>query len=201
MKRWLIIGAAFAALLIYMGFQQNAIERLKAERDRNAKNVETLLSDAEQYRTRDSLNAATIGALELTVDEYKRFRAADAEVIRTLQTQKRDLQAVTKAQTATIMELSATPRDTVIIRDSVPMPAVAVHTGDAWYDFDGLLTEKEFTGTLANRDSLLIAETVQYKRLFGFLWKTKRVKNCKIDIVSRNPHTTILGAEFVQIEN
>lgn len=201
MKRWLIIGAAFAALFIYMGFQQNAIERLKMERNQNAKNVETLLSDAEQYRTRDSLNAATIGALELTVDEYKRFRAADAEVIQTLQTQKRDLQAITKAQTATIMELSAIPRDTVIIHDSVPMPAVAVHTGDAWYDFDGLLTEKEFTGTLANRDSLLIAETVQYKRLFGFLWKTKRVKNCKIDIVSRNPHTTILGAEFVQIEN
>lgn len=195
------MAAAIAAVVVLIGWQQYRIAGLKQERDRGVKNVETLLSDAEQYRTRDSLNAATIGALELTVEEYERFRAEDAALIRTLRAEKRDLQAVTKAQTETIMELSAVPRDTVIIRDSVAMPAVAVHAGDAWYDFDGLLTEKEFTGSLVNRDSLLVVETVQYKRFLGFLWKIKRVKNRKIDIVSRNPHTTIMGTEFVKIEN
>lgn len=201
MKQWLIIGAVFAALLVFAGFQQNAIENLKQERNRYERNTESLLLDVEQYKTRDSLNAAKVGALELTIQEYERFRAADAQLIKTLQTKNRDLTAVTTAQSQTIMELSAIPRDTVIMRDSVAMPAVAVHAGDAWYDFDGLLTEKEFTGTLVNRDSLLVAETVQYKRFLGFLWKTKRVKNRKIDIVSRNPHTTIMGTEFVKIEN
>lgn len=201
MKRWLIIGALFAALLVLMGIQQWRIGSLKQERNRYRANTETLLGDVEQYRTRDSLNAAQVGALQLTIGEYKRYRAADAELIKSLQARTRDLTAITTSQTQTIMDLSAVPRDTVIIRDSIPIPAVTVHTGDAWYDFDGLLTEKEFTGTLAVRDSLLIAETVQYKRFLGFLWKTKRVKNRKIDIVSRNPHTTIMGTEFVKIEN
>lgn len=200
MKRWLIMAAAMAAVVVLIGWQQYRIAGLTKERDRGRANVETLLSDVEKYRTRDSLNAATIGALELTVQEYERFRAADAEMIKTLRTRNRDLQAVTKAQTETIMELSTVPRDTVIIRDSIPIPAVAVHAGDAWYDFDGLLTEKEFAGTLAVRDSLLIAETVQYKRFLGFLWKTKRVKNRKIDIICRNPYTTIVDCEFVTIE-
>lgn len=200
MKRWLIVGAIFAALLVFAGFQQNAIENLKQERNRYERNTESLLLDVAQYKTRDSLNAAKVGALELTIEEYKRFRAADAKLIKTLQTKNRDLTAITTAQSQTIMELSAIPRDTVIIRDSVAMPAVAVHTGDAWYDFDGVLTEKEFTGTLVNRDSLLVAETVQYKRFLGFLWKTKRIKNKQIDVVSKNPHTTIMGIEYIEIE-
>ena len=200
MKRWLIVGAIFAALLVFAGFQQNAIENLKQERNRYERNTESLLLDVAQYKTRDSLNAAKVGALELTIEEYKRFRAADARLIKTLQTKNRDLTAITAAQSQTIMELSAVPRDTVIIRDSVAMPAVAVHTGDAWYDFDGILTEQEFTGTLVNRDSLLVAETVQYKRFLGFLWKTKRIKNKQIDVVSKNPHTTIMGIEYIEIE-
>lgn len=200
MKQWLIIGAIFTALLVFAGYQQNAIDNLKQERNRYERNTQSLLLDIEQYKTRDSLNAAKVGALELTIQEYERFRAADARLIKTLQTKNRDLTAITTAQSQTIMELSAIPRDTVIIRDSVAMPAVAVHTGDAWYDFDGLLTDSEFTGTLVNRDSLLVAETVQYKRFLGFLWKTKRIKNKQIDVVSKNPHTTIMGTEYIKIE-
>lgn len=199
MKQWLMFGAVFAALLVFAGFRQNAIMNIKDERDQYRRNTETLLADVEQYRTRDSLNAARVGALELTIEEYERFRASDAQLIKSLKARNRDLQAVTSAQSATIIELSAMPVDTVIIRDSVPVPAVAVHTGDPWFDFDGLLTDSEFTGTLAIRDSLLVAETIQYRRFWGFLWKTKKIQNKRIDVVSRNPHTTIMDVEFVEI--
>ena len=198
MKRWLIVGAIFAALLVFAGFQQNAIENLKQDRNRYERNTESLLLDVAQYKTRDSLNAAKVGALELTIQEYERFRAADAKLIKTLQTKNRDLTAITAAQSQTIMELSAVPRDTVIIRDSVAMPAVAVHTGDAWYDFSGLLTKDEFTGKMEHRDTLLLVETVQYKRCLFF--KTKKVKNRQLDVVSKSPHNIIVGLEHIVIE-
>lgn len=187
-----------AAVVVLIGWQQYRIAGLTKERDRGRANVETLLSDVEKYRTRDSLNAATIGALELNIQEYERFRAADAEMIKTLRTRNQDLQRINNVQAETIMDLSAVPRDTVIIRDSIPIPAVVVNTGDAWYDFSGLLTEKEFTGTLAVRDSLLLVESVQYKRCLFF--KTKKIKNRKLDVVSKNPHTTIVGCEHIIIE-
>lgn len=198
MKQWLIVGAIFAALLVFAGFQQNAIDNLKQERNRYERNTESMLLDVAQYKTRDSLNAAKVGALELTIQEYERFRAADAQLIKTLQTKNRDLTAVTTAQSQTIMELSAVPRDTVIIRDSVAMPAVAVHTGDAWYDFSGLLTKDEFTGKMEHRDTLLLVETVQYKRCLFF--KTKKVKNRQLDVVSKSPHNIIVGLEHIIIE-
>lgn len=178
----------------------HTIKRLTNERDRYKSNTETLLSDVELYRTRDSLSAAKVQSLELNVREYQRFRAEDAKLIKSLKVKNRDLAAVNKTQSKTIIELMAIPRDTIIIRDSIQIPAVAVHCGDEWYDFDGLLTKDIFSGKLANRDSLVIAETVKYKRFLGFLWKTKRIKDRQVDVVSKNPHTSIMGVEHIVIE-
>lgn len=186
------------AVLLFAGAWR--ISSLERERDRYKGSTAALLSDAKLYRFRDSLSAACVESLELTLKEYERFRGEDAALIKQLKQRNRDLSAVNKAQTQTIIELSAVPRDTVVIvRDSIRVPAVAVHCGDAWYDFDGVLTEDEFTGTLRNRDSLLLVETVRYKRFLGFLWKTKKVKDRQLDAVSSNPHTTIEDIEFTTI--
>lgn len=203
MKTWVkfaVLAVVIIAAAISVVWADRAINRLTAERDKYRNNTETLLSDVETYRVRDSLNAARVQSLELTVKEFERFRAADAALIKQLKARNRDLAAVNKTQSQTIIELQAAPRDTFIVRDSIPIPAVAVHCGDAWFDFDGLLTATDFTGTLANRDSLLIAESVQYKRFLGFLWKTHKVKDRRVDVVSKNPHTSILGVEHVVIE-
>lgn len=203
MKPWVKIVAVVAVILaatIAVIWADRTIDRLTAERDRYKGNTETLLSDVEHYRVRDSLNAARVQSLELTVKEYERFRADDAALIKELKQRNRDLAAVNKTQSQTIIDLRAIPRDTVVVRDSVRVPAVAVHCGDAWFDFDGLLTEKEFTGTLANRDSLVIAESVKYKRFLGFLWKTRKVEDRQLDVVSKNPHTELMGVEYVVIE-
>ena len=194
------IAAALVAILCLVSAQHRRIKQLSADRDRYKNNTEVLLSDVETFRVLDSLSAARVQSLELTIQEYQRFRADDAALIRELKAKNRDLAAVNKTQSQTIINLQAIPRDTVVIRDSVQVPAVAVHCGDAWFDFSGILTPEEFTGTLANRDSLLLAESVRYKRFLGFLWRTKQVKDRELSVISRNPHTTILGIEHVVIE-
>ncbi len=201
MKKYLIWAAAILAVLAAFYMMNRKIGRLTEERDRYKGNTETLLSDVETFRVRDSLSAARVQSLELTVKEFERFRAEDAAIIRELKNKNRDLSQVNETQSQTIIDLLAIPKDTVVIvRDSIRVPAVAVHCGDAWFDFDGVLTAEQFTGTLANRDSLLLAETVKYKRFLGFLWKTRRVQDRQLDVVSRNPHTTIMGLEHIVIE-
>lgn len=194
-----IVGIVAVAIAVILTAKR--IEQLTNERDRYKGNTAALLSDVELFKIRDSMNAARVESLQLTIKEFERFRADDAELIRELKARNRDLSAVNTTQSQTIIDLKATPRDTVIIvRDSIVTPAVAVHCGDAWFDFDGLLTKDQFTGTLANRDSLLLAETVKYKRFLGFLWKTSKIKDRQLSVVSRNPHTKILGVEHVVIE-
>lgn len=200
MKKYIIIAiiALFALMALQIYTKDRKIERLTAERDRYKGNTETLLTNVETFRVCDSLKAARVQSLELTIKEYERFRADDAALIKELQGKNRDLAAVNKTQAQTIIEMHSVSHDTVIIRDSVQVPAVAVHCGDEWYTFDGVLTPENFYGTLNNRESLLLSETVRYRRFL--FWKTKRVLNRETQVVSRNPHTTITNVESIIIE-
>lgn len=199
-SKYIIMAAILVLATIAVFWVDQTLHQLRAERDRYAGNTAALLSDVEYYRVRDSLSAARVESLELTVKEFERFRAEDAALIKSLQKKNRDLASVNKTQSETIINLQSVPKDTIIItKDSLVIPAVKIHSGDAWYDFDGLLTKEEFTGTLRNRDSLVVAETVRYKRFLGFLWKTKQIKDRQVDVVSKNPHTEILGVEHITI--
>ena len=183
--------------------QHVKIKRLTEERDRYRSNTEILLQDVKTYQTKDSLNAIKVGNLELSLAEYKKYRADDLALIKTLQTKNRDLERVTTTQMETINELRATVRDSVVYLpgDTVTTVLRCVDIVEPWFELHGCATpDGQFTGAHINRDSLLIAETVQYKRFLGFLWKTKKIKNREIDVVSKNPATKILGVEFVTIE-
>ena len=183
--------------------QQSRIKRLTDERDKYRSNTETLLQDVKTYQTKDSLNAIKVGNLELSLAEYKKYRADDLALIKTLQTKNRDLERVTATQMETINELRATVRDSVVYLpgDTVTTVLRCVDIVEPYFELHGCATpDGQFTGTHINRDSLLIVETVQYKRWLGFLWKTKKIKNRQIDVVSKNPATKILGVEFVTIE-
>lgn len=202
MKKYLIIAAVIVAFATIIGWQQSRIKSLTADRDKYRSNTETLLQDIKTYQTKDSLNAAKVGNLTLKVSEYEKYRADDLALIKTLQTKNRDLERVTTAQLETINELRATVRDSVVYLpgDTVTTVLRCIEYSDKWVDFDGCIKNNTFSGKIITRDSLLITETVQYKRWLGFLWKTKRIKNREFDIVSKNPHTKITGFEVITIE-
>lgn len=193
-----MVVAAVATIWV----QRTKIEKLTDERNRYRGNTETLLQDVETYKTKDSLNAAKVGVLELKLSEFEKYRASDAELIKTLQTKNRDLERVTTTQMETINELRATVRDSVVYLpgDTVTTVLRCIEYSDKWVDIDGCIINNTFSGKIITRDSLLITETVQYKRWLGFLWKTKRIKNREFDIVSKNPHTKITGFEVITIE-
>ena len=183
--------------------QHVKIKKLTEERDKYRSNTEILLQDVKTYKTKDSLNAIKVGNLELSLAEYKKYRADDLALIKTLQAKNRDLERVTTTQMETINELRATVRDSVVYLpgDTVTTVLRCVDIVEPWFELHGCATpDGQFTGAHINRDSLLIVETVQYKRWLGFLWKTKKIKNRQIDVVSKNPATKILGVEFVTIE-
>lgn len=202
MKKYIILAAIIMAVAAAFWVQQSRIKSLTAERDKYRSNTETLLQDVRTYQTKDSLNAAKVGNLELKLSEYKKYRADDAALIKSLQTKNRDLQRVTAAQMETINELRANVRDSIVYLpgDTVTTVVRCIEYSDKWVDFDGCIINNTFSGKIITRDSLLITETVQYKRWLGFLWKTKKIKNRQIDVVSKNPATKILGVEFVTIE-
>lgn len=202
MKKYLIWAAIILAVAAALWVQHAKIKRLADERDKYRSNTETLLQDVRTYQTKDSLNAAKVGNLELKLSEYKKYRADDAALIKSLQTKNRDLQRVTTAQMETINELRANVRDSIVYLpgDTVTTVLRCIEYSDKWVDLDGCIINNTFSGKIITRDSLLITESVQYKRWLGFLWKTKRIKNREFDIVSKNPNSKITGFEVITIE-
>ena len=89
MKKYLFLAAVAIVAALAVIWADWKINRLTAERDRYAGNTAALLSDVERYRVRDSLNAARVQSLELTVKEYERFRADDAALIKQTNKTKR----------------------------------------------------------------------------------------------------------------
>lgn len=198
-KIYLFIAIIIVALCGSLFVQTERLKQAKSERDVYENNTNTLLIDVAIYKTNDSLNAATVRELQMTLSEYKKYRADDLALIKSLKTKKRDLTAVTTAQTQTIVQLKGTVRDSVVYRDNYIVDTLrCIDIHDEWFDLRGCTNKKDdFFGTFENRESLLIAETVKYKRFWGFLWETDKIANRKFDIISKNPNTRILGFEVI----
>ena len=116
-KIYLFIAAVFAALIFWTSIQTSRLNSVKAERDVYMNNTNALLMDVAIYKTNDSLNAATVGELQMTLSEYKKYRADDLALIKTLQTKNRDLASATSMQSQTITTLQGKVRDSVVYQD------------------------------------------------------------------------------------
>ena len=199
MRKWIyaFLAMLFVVTGISLVLQGNALRAAKNERDRHKANVSVLMSDVRGYRVRDSLSAMRVKALELRVGEYKRMMDGDAELIAGMKIKIKDLQNVSKVHTEMIARLMTVLKDTVIIVDSVPRKAAKVSVRNKWYDLDGLMTNNAFDARLAVRDSLIITESVEYKK---FLWfRTRKIKSYNTDVVSINPYVKISGVDVVRI--
>lgn len=200
-KIYLVIAIIIVALAGSLWIQTERLKETKAERDVYQGNTNALLMDVAIYKTNDSLNAASVGELRMTLAEYKKYRADDLALIKSLKTKNRDLASATSIQSQTITTLQGKVRDSVVYRDKYIRDTLkCIDISDKWFELKGCSnTNGDFFGSHISRDSLFIAETIKYKRFCGFLWKTNRIDNRKFDVVSKNPDTDILGFEVVTI--
>ncbi|MDR0541152.1 MAG: hypothetical protein LBH19_02945 [Dysgonamonadaceae bacterium] len=197
MKRYIFLGVAILSLIAAIAVQMERIRVISSERDSYRQNTTVLLGEIGRYKTKDSLSAVSVHQLELKLTEVNRYRSEDMKLIETLKVDKKRLQQITTAQTQTIYELSATVRDSIVYRDRYIIDTLrCVNIRDAWFDLEGCIENNRFMGKFESRDSLLYIEHTVSKRFWFIKWGCKERRQ---EIVSRNPHTVITGAEFITI--
>lgn len=183
-------------MLCYADHINDKAKELKAENEQLRNNQDVLLTEAESYRVADSLNATQVVALSLTLEEYKKYRAEDAALIKQLKAKVPD--RVISANTQSNVSISVPIRDTIVIREK-PTEVHCFSYNSKWIDIDGCLTSDTVELQIANRDALKVVESVEYKRFLGFLWYTNKVKRRQVDVVSENPATTITNVEYISV--
>ena len=185
-----IIGLQFSQIFS----QQKTITRIKSDMGLLLESNNDLILKANHYKILDSLNVAQIKSLELTVKEFKTYREEDAKLIKSLKVRNKDLETLVSTKLET--------RDTILvaIHDTIPGIANFNYTS-TWTDLSGTIDMQRNTMqvNIANREDIDIVESVTRKRFLGFLWYCKKLESRKVDVVSRNPNTTIKNVSYTKI--
>lgn len=195
----IILGVLVVVLVAY--FLNVRVSQLKHDRDTYKRNNAVLLNDVKYYRALDSLNAAKVGVLELSIQDYERFMKEDADLINKLKRKNEELQNFSKIQAETIIKIRAQVKDSLIYipGDTAYQLIPCVSFRDSWTNIEACVYNDTLIGDIQIRDSLILYETIIYKRFLSFLWKTKKIKERSFNIVSKNPYTEIKGVEVVSI--
>lgn len=189
------------SVIIYM---YNRLNDVKEERDKQARNVETLLSENESYRVNDSLMASTVSVLKLSIEQYRKYRSEDYSTIEKLKVDKKRLEGVITAQMESYARDTATLRDSIISilgKDSLiyNKKVKTASFRNPWHDLDVIVDKDTLSYELRGRERILITNHVIPKRFLGFLWKYG-VKEIRTEAVSMNPYTKKMDVESIIIE-
>lgn len=177
---------------------EKKIERLEA-------NERALLSSCEIYKVSDSLSAAKVNELQLSLKQAQTYNAEYINTINKLKLDKKGLQSIIASSTETSRDLVARLKDSVRIDTIIKDTAYIKHFtfSDAWTTAKGVVWPDSIHLNIQSRDSLLATISVERKKflfiklpikLFGF-------KQKGLTIISKNPHTSINHIDFITVVN
>lgn len=90
--------------------------------DRYQLNAHALLVDMKRMQVDSATMALDVMSIRLTLDEYKRYKAEDAEKIKQMGVRLKSLQAVAKHELEVYAPINTELIDTVIVRDTLLVP-------------------------------------------------------------------------------
>lgn len=201
-----ILAVLLIPATIYCIKQCREVSRLHEEISTYQRNERALLDGVEHYKSCNDLSCARVDELELSLADAKKVIGEDAKVIETLKSKIKDMSKFDRIATKTEIKVVEKLKDTTIVKERETIFRDTIHDVKyvdvikPYYDVHATIVHDTIDLDIMTRDSLLVVETIKYKRFLGFLWKTKRIKSRTIDVVSKNPNTIIEDIQVVTID-
>ena len=204
-----VLMVAFAALAL-VAFR--AYSDMKADRDRLKENQSLLLhnGEVEIKQTITGSSQASVPALTLRSSEFRQSGDTLLQVAKAAGIKASRISEAGTVATATHVDFKTrvfrtvvhdTLRDTVLCSAS-PLPALPpskqlqLSWNDPWVSLSGTIADSVFHGSLTSNDTLDIIVHRVPKRFLFFRFGCRQVR---MDIISRNPHTRLTYARYLQL--
>lgn len=189
MKERLTSWASWAVVLAVIFILGKCNRALVDENRRLDSVVDALHSKVNHFRTSDSLNAITVKSLNLTLREYKQYRAEDLKTIETLKVKANQVREVIKIVPETKVEFETI----VVYRDT----GFALNYSNPWVKFCGIAKDTLFKGEISITDTIM--PTVWVKPKFRLLGINFGRKVTHLSVVNKNPYAQITSGELTVI--
>lgn len=173
-----------------------SLNHLKNENKMLKANQETLLDSVKSFKISDSLKAITVGNLELSLKQYKKYRADDAILIKKLKGQKPEI--IIKPNVQTEYKVITELKDSIVYKDTLK----TILYKSKWNYISGFVDKDTINLNIINYDELLITESLQKKKFLFFRLPISifGYKRKVLNVISKNPNTNIISAEYITIK-
>lgn len=191
-KNYALLISLFA--VIVLGF---LLDSSVKEKKRFKANQNSLLSEVKFYKSKDSLNVASVEKLTLKNSELKKFNADLVNTIESLNIKVRRLQSVSQTATDTDYKVKIQVKDSLIYLPGRVDTLKCVEFSDKWLWVSGCVKNKQFSGLIESKDTIQqFVHRVPRKFLF-FKYGTKAIRQ---EVVCKNPHTQITFTEYIELK-
>ena len=186
---YIIAVIILAACYISLSHLKNENKRLKA-------NQETLLDSIKSFKVSDSLKAITVGNLELSLKQFKKYHADDAILIKQLKGQKPEV--IIEPSIQTEYKVRTELKDSIIYKDTLK----TILYKSKWNYVSGFIAKDTINLSITNYDELLITESLQKKKFLFFRLPISifGYKRKVLNVISKNPNTKITSVEYITIK-
>lgn len=194
MRKILFYYSVVATLLLiacglYLHHNKNEVARLR-------NNNEALATETLRYQTRLEESAASVVALQLELDEFRRQHTRDTKRIRELGIRLRRVESVATTTTKTKIELSTPLRDTIFLDRLLPDTSSIFRWSDNWVRIEGYISSGIAECRIESIDTLRQVIHRVPRRFLFFRYGTKAIRQ---EITSSNPHTRIIYTEYLEL--
>jgi MFS superfamily sulfate permease-like transporter len=173
------------------------INQINEERVRLLSNQRSLLTKVTYYRTQDSLSAASVERLEANKREMELYQSDLVKEIENLNIKLKRVRAASTTGTETKVEIKTVIKDSIVYVQGTMDTVPCIKFSDPYISLEGCLFNGEFSGLIVSRDTLVqVVHRVPRQWLF-FKWGTKGIRQ---EIMSKNPHTEITYAEYIELK-
>lgn len=172
---------------------------LSKEKERFRINTDALLSDIQHIQIDSAMMASTVKVLQLSLDEYKRYKAEDAATIKKMGVKIKDLETTGRHDIEINAPIDTEVKDSIVYKDTVAVFIRNVKMDTPYIKLDGVIEDNHLTGRIRLPVHLHQAIWIEYKhRLLWWRWKVKAIHQT---MASDNPYAEIKYSEFINIKN
>lgn len=191
-KNYALVVVIILSMVLGLLYNSERKERIRFE-----SNQHSLLSEVKLYKSKDSLNVASVEKLTLTNNEFREFNQGLVKTVESLNLKIRRLQSVSQTSTNTIYKPVIQIKDSLIYMLGKVETLKCVDFSDKWLTVNGCVRNNQFEGIIESRDTIeQFVHRVPHKFLF-FRYGTKAIRQ---EVISKNPHTKIEFSKYIELK-